>query len=110
MIRGVLFDMDGVLIDSEAFICQAAIRMFAENGLHVKEKDFLPFVGAGEDKYIGGVAEKYGFQYAREKHKARTYEIYNEISKGKLNALPGVHHFLLECKKRGLRTAVVTSA
>jgi len=33
MIKGVLFDMDGVLVDSEQFICEAAISMFSELGL-----------------------------------------------------------------------------
>jgi beta-phosphoglucomutase len=59
MIKGVLFDMDGVLVDSEAFICKAAIEMFSEKGVHVKEEDFQPFVGMGENSYLGGVAEKY---------------------------------------------------
>ena len=58
--EGVIFDMDGVLLDSEPFICKAACMMFAERGLAVKPEDFLPFVGAGENRYIGGVAEKYG--------------------------------------------------
>ncbi|MCE5199878.1 HAD hydrolase-like protein, partial [bacterium] len=61
MIRGIIFDMDGVLVDSEPFICEAAMRMFAEHGITVKPEDFLPFVGAGEDRYVGGVAEKYNF-------------------------------------------------
>ena len=39
MLKGVLFDMDGVLVDSEEFICQAAVRMFAEKGLRVKEEE-----------------------------------------------------------------------
>ena len=47
--RGVIFDMDGVLLDSEPFICKAACMMFAERGLQVKPEDFLPFVGAGEN-------------------------------------------------------------
>jgi beta-phosphoglucomutase-like phosphatase (HAD superfamily) len=47
MIRGVLFDMDGVLADSEPFICQAAIMMFAETGLKVIPDDFKLFVGTG---------------------------------------------------------------
>ena len=72
MIRGVLFDMDGVLADSEPFICQAAIMMFAETGLTVIPGDFKPFMGTGENRYIGGVAEKYGLKIDIEKAKART--------------------------------------
>ena len=33
--------------------------MFKEIGLRANPADFLPFVGMGEDRYIGGVAEKY---------------------------------------------------
>jgi len=40
MLQGVLFDMDGVLVDSESFICEAAVEMFKEKGLTVKEEDF----------------------------------------------------------------------
>ena len=60
-IRGVIFDMDGVLTDSEPLINAAAIAMFKERGLVVQPGDFLPFVGTGENRYIGGVAEKYCF-------------------------------------------------
>ena len=58
MIKGVLFDMDGVLVDSEPFICKAAIMMFEELGIKAMPEDFHPFVGMGENRYIGGVAEK----------------------------------------------------
>lgn len=79
MIRGVLFDMDGVLADSEEYICRAAIMMFAELGYTVEPDDFKPFVGTGENRYVGGVAEKYGIDVDIEKVKARTYEIYGDI-------------------------------
>ncbi len=59
-IKAVIFDMDGVLTDSEPLINAAAIEMFREKGLRVRAEDFIPFVGAGENRYIGGVAEKYG--------------------------------------------------
>lgn len=110
-ILGVIFDMDGVLCDSEPFICEAACRMFAETyHLQVRQEDFLPFVGAGEDRYIGGVAERYGVRLDVEKDKARTYEIYLRIIRGRLGPLAGVHDFLGACRKRGLRLAVATSA
>lgn len=110
MIRGVLFDMDGVLADSEPFICQAAVKMFAESGLKVNPQDFKPFVGTGENRYIGGVAEKYGLKVDIEKVKARTYEIYQEIIRGNLKSLPGAVGFVRKCREMGFKTAVATSA
>jgi beta-phosphoglucomutase len=110
MIKGVLFDMDGVLVDSEKFICKAAIIMFEELGVKVKPEDFQPFVGMGENRYIGGVAEKHGVHIDIEKVKARTYEIYERIVHGNLSALPGANEFISECRKRGFRLALATSA
>jgi beta-phosphoglucomutase len=110
MIKGVLFDMDGVLVDSEPFICKAATMMFEELGVTVVPEDFQPFVGMGENRYIGGVAENHGVKVDIEKVKARTYEIYENIVKGKLSPLPGVHQFISECIKRGFRLALATSA
>jgi beta-phosphoglucomutase len=110
MIKGVLFDMDGVLIDSEQFICKAAIMMFDELGVKVFPEDFHPFVGMGENRYIGGVAESHGVKVDIEKVKARTYEIYEIIVRGKLSPLPGAHEFIEKCHNKGLKLALATSA
>jgi HAD superfamily hydrolase (TIGR01509 family) len=109
-LKGILFDMDGVLVDSEKFICEAATRMFAEHCVYVEPEDFLPFVGSGEDRYLGGVAQKYNFPFDLEQDKTRTYEIYGELVKGKLKPLNGVISFIETCRKKGLKLAVATSA
>lgn len=102
--------MDGVLVDSERFICQAAIRMFAEHGLTVQPEDFTPFIGAGEDRYIGGVAEKYGYPIQLPGDKERTYEIYGEIVHGRLEPLEGARDFIRKAREAGLKLAVASSA
>jgi len=109
-IKAVIFDMDGVLVDSEELIFLAAYQMFRENGIIVSREDFIPYIGTGEDSYLGNVAKKYGFNIDLKKHKARTYEIYAELAKEKLIVLPGVHEFIEKCKKYKLKLAIATSA
>jgi HAD superfamily hydrolase (TIGR01509 family) len=111
VIKAVLFDMDGVLVDSEAFIAQAAIAMLAERyGVAAERSDFLPFIGAGEDRFIGGVAEKYGVTLDLEADKSRTYELYFEVIRGKMRQIPGAVDFVRGCRERGLKVAIATSA
>jgi beta-phosphoglucomutase len=109
-IRAVIFDMDGVLTDSEPLINAAAVAMFKEQGLAVQPADFLPFVGAGEDRYIGGVAEKYDFPLDLPTAKRRTYEIYLGLVPAALRAFPGAPDFVRRCRAAGLLVAVASSA
>jgi len=109
-ILAAIFDMDGVLTDSEPLINAAAIAMFREKGIEVQPADFLPFVGTGEDRYIGGVAEKYRFDLDLPAAKRRTYEIYLDLVPKQLKAFPGAQTLVRVCRAGGLRVAVASSA
>jgi beta-phosphoglucomutase len=109
-ILAVIFDMDGVLTDSEPLINEAAVAMFREHGLTVRSEDFLPFVGTGEDRYLGGVAEQYGVTLNLKTAKHRTYEIYLELVPAKLRAFPGATELVSNCREAGFKVAVASSA
>lgn len=102
--------MDGVLTDSEPLINAAAVAMFAELGLEVQPDDFIPFIGTGETRYLGGVAEQYEFSIDLPSAKHRTYEIYLEYVPDRLNAFPGAVELVRSCRDSGLKTGVASSA
>jgi len=111
--KAVIFDMDGVIADSEWYIAEAARLMFKETyGVEVSHDDAKPFTGQGENRFLGGLAEKYGvtgFDIVRDKE--RTYAIYGELVQGGiLKPLPGSIEFIRRCRELGLKTALATSA
>lgn len=111
MNKAILFDMDGVLVDSEPIILAAAMKGLEHYGVHAVAEDFTPFVGAGEDKFIGGVAEKYGVPY-KLAMKEKVYELYGQIAGDYLSpeASAPIIHALKTLKEKGYRLALASSA
>ena len=108
-IQGVLFDMDGVLYESEPFLIRAAIQMFAERGVRVEAADFDPYFGMGEDHLLKGVADRHGIRLQPEVAKQRTYSLYFDAIHGVIQPLPGVHEFIRKCREHRLRIALASS-
>lgn len=107
----VIFDMDGVLCDSEPFIAAAAAEMLRRRyGITATRDDFLPFVGAGEDRFISGAAERHGVAVDLAIDKPLTYEIYLEMIPGALQAIVGARDFVAGARSAGLRLALATSS
>jgi HAD superfamily hydrolase (TIGR01509 family) len=61
MTRGVVFDVDGVLADTERVSARAASMALRElHGVDIEPAEFLAFCGHGPAEYLGGPAEKAG--------------------------------------------------
>jgi beta-phosphoglucomutase len=107
----VIFDMDGVLCDSEPYWASAATEMLRRRyGLEVAREEFLPFVGAGDDRFLAGAAEAHGVTADLAVDKALTYEIYLQLIKGTMPPIRGVREFLAETRGAGLLLAVATGS
>ncbi|XP_015055003.1 protein SUPPRESSOR OF QUENCHING 1, chloroplastic isoform X3 [Solanum pennellii] len=112
-VSAVLFDMDGVLCNSEESSRKAAVDVFAEMGVQVTVEDFVPFMGMGEANFLGGVAAAKGVEgFDTEAAKKRFFEIYL-LKYAKPNSgigFPGAFELVSQCKSSGLKVAVASSA
>lgn len=107
--KAILFDMDGVLIESEFLMRHAAIQALAEYGIAAKHEDFVEFTGMGEDKFVGGVAEKYGHRYTFDM-KEKAYDYFGERVKEMAHVPAGVKEMLIALHEKGLVLAVCSAA
>ena len=108
-IRGVIFDMDGVLVSSEDYMVYCAQTALADYGVFPVKEDFEPFVGSGEDLFVGGVAEKYGVPY-QIAMKERTYEIYIERASEGVKLFTGIPQMFSELFGLGYKLGIASSA
>lgn len=107
--NAVLFDMDGVLVNSESVITEAAILALREFGVNADYSEFHQFTGMGENSFIGGVAMLHGKEYTLDM-KSRTYEIYLELIPGLIEVYPGTKPLLERLKLAGIPAALASSA
>jgi HAD superfamily hydrolase (TIGR01509 family) len=110
-LRGVIFDLDGVLCDSEPMLAEAAQTMFRERyQLDVPRDAFKPYIGAGEDHYLQAVGQQYGATVTLPDDKQATYDHYLKAIRGRLRPMPGVIDMIQGCLARGIHIAVATNA
>lgn len=107
--KAILFDMDGVLIESEWLMRDTAIQALAEYGVQAKHEDFLEFTGCGEDRFVGGVAEKYGLTYTFAM-KERAYDFFGQRVMEETDVPEGVKEMIETLHSRGLKLAVCSAA
>jgi HAD superfamily hydrolase (TIGR01509 family) len=109
---GMIFDVDGVVADTEALNARASVLMFQQlYGVDVQPEDFRPFVGTGDERYVQGVAEKYGVAIdtaaAVECRRANFFAL---LENEPLPAMPGVIDLVLAARDHpSWRLAIATS-
>ncbi|WP_294981182.1 HAD family phosphatase [uncultured Microbacterium sp.] len=92
----VIFDCDGVLVDSELLAARVGRRVLADLGCEVSLDEILErFVGASSEVYRAGVAEMLGRPLEPGwEHPYRAW--YAEAFRTELRAVPGIHESLAE--------------
>ncbi|NTW46327.1 MAG: HAD family phosphatase [Candidatus Moranbacteria bacterium] len=108
--RAIIFDMDGVIIDSERLHMLADAETFLRHGMEVPEEAWVDIFGMKSESGLAMILERYGdgsqdpSVLAREKR-----ELYLGLSAEGLNLIDGVREYLDACRGRFEKLAVTTS-
>ena len=113
---GLIFDVDGVIADTEAVNARASIKVFADLfGVEgVVRKDFEAGLGRGAEEYVKAAARVHGLELTEEQVKKATQlrqEYFLKVlSEEPLPVFPGVVELMEKAmQKQDFRVAIATS-
>jgi beta-phosphoglucomutase family hydrolase len=111
MLKGVIFDMDGVLVDNMTVHEEAFAEIARRYGVKIDTREIVGLAGKGNDEIFGAtfpaeIVQKVGSARLGEEKEA----IYREIYAPRLTATAGLVPFLESLKAAGIKIAVGTSA
>lgn len=109
-IRAILFDLDGVLSDSEALHRKTFNALFERFGVKISEKYWLThYTGTGSRFIIEDILKKNKIREPVEKLMEERAQLFlNEVQAGRIPAVPGSQKLVDWAKKNGLKVAVAS--
>jgi beta-phosphoglucomutase len=106
----VIFDNDGVLVDSEHFSIEAYQRAIAEQGVQLREEDSERNCGLTDADIIRDMKVTYGADLDLDLFSTRKREIYLELAgTGEMRVFPGVIELLEELRAAEVPYALASS-
>ena len=106
----VIFDMDGVIFDSEILVLQAWKEVAERHGIAGVEAACHECLGTNSVVSRGVFLKHYGEDFPYEEYKAEMAEVFfSHASGGKLAKKPGVEELLKYLKMRGFKIGLASS-
>ena len=97
MSKNIIFDFDGVLVDSEILAAKAFAKYMKKYDIEIDENEFANFAGKKTVQVIDILSQKYSIK-DQEKFFTDIMEIASYIYKNELTAVEGVCNFLHNTK------------
>jgi len=110
LLGAVIFDMDGVIVDSEHLHLQAERKLFASFGIKVTDKELQSYMGGAPQMFLRHYIDHYRLNMSVGQlysiHKKNLFQLYQE----KVELLPGLLELIIALKNDFIDLAVASSS
>src|SRR5438105_7429854 len=110
MIRAVIFDMDGVIVDSEAQWKELEKEFFQTMLTAWREEHHSELVGMGVEDVYRHLTRVHGLEMTLKDFLQRSDEVARRVYEDKVSLAPGFLPFLDRLKAAGLPAALASSS
>lgn len=111
MLKAIIFDMDGVLIDSEPVHLEANKRLMEKLGLKFDKDYYMQFIGSTVDYMWDKMKKDYGITLPDDELMAISDDFVREINgDGGYPIMEGAEQLIHKLHKAGLKLAVASSS
>lgn len=108
MIKAIIFDMDGVIVDTEKYHEKAYQKVSRRLGFSLTDREVLHFKGVTAPEIFYCLFRKHKIKRDAEKYALLKDKVYRSYLKN-LKALPGVINFINQLKKVKVKIAIASS-
>ena len=101
MIKAVIFDMDGVIVDSEPLHFMVWAEIFRKKfGIKLYKKDFANLFGTSDMHTVHHFLKKYKLKADSEELRLEKKRLFQKIAAKKLKLFPGVKNLIKKLSKK----------
>ena len=108
-ITALVFDMDGLMLDTEPIYRASWQRTAAELGWEITDEGYEPFLGRRTEDAERDLAHRFGPTFPIARFHGRWPVLWEDIAAAGLAVKPGVHALLDVADRHGLPLALATS-
>ncbi len=110
-IKGIIFDFDGVIVDSETLYIEALLDYLKTIGIETEAQEIAYVIGQHVQDIASDIISQFDLDLSMDDFISESTEFYRNRNKDRnYPLLPGIREFLASCRAKGIRMAVASSS